>query len=54
LNEVAGAIEAGEGAARDVVPNVEGAAKLKLVRAENATIDAAINTARHDLMMRLP
>jgi len=53
LKDVAGAV-ARDGAWRDAVPKVDGAAKLKLVSAENATIDAAINTARHDLIMRSP
>jgi hypothetical protein len=38
----------------DRVPKVEGAAKLKLVTAQNATMDAAITSARHDLISISP
>jgi hypothetical protein len=50
-------VVAGGVAVRDVgarAPKVEGAAKLELVTVQNATMDAAINTARHDLIFHLP
>jgi hypothetical protein len=54
LKLVTGAVAARGDVVREAVPKVEGAAKLKLVRAQDATMDAAINTARHDLISDLP